>query len=206
MKSKLLLASLFSAVALAACGGSGGDATTAVDAGASAAPAPSATPAPPPTAGTATFDATCPAEARKITLVNSTVAGANSSITNDNVTLSLKYPTTAATVTVCPLAAATPGFPATPASLTALLTGTPAAAVVATGSFDLVTNKQLQITFDFGTQTAEAIAAKQMVAYTISAAGAWTRTPLATTLSAGATASSRVVAAPIEQAGFYTIE
>ncbi len=118
----------------------------------------------------------------------------------------MRYPATATTVTVCPLGAATPGFPATPAALTALLTGTPAAAVVATGSFDLVTNKQLEITADFGTQTSDAIAAKKIIAYTINAAGAWTRTPLATTITVGSTASSRVVSAPIELAGFYTIE
>jgi hypothetical protein len=74
------------------------------------------------------------------------------------------------------------------------------------GSIDLVTNKQLEITADFGTQTSDAIAAKKIIAYTINAAGAWTRTPLATTITVGSTASSRVVSAPIELAGFYTIE
>lgn len=203
MKSKLLIASLFSAVALAACGGGGsGSDVVATDAPAPSVPAPA--PAPAPAAG-ATFDAQCPDAARKITLSNSTLSGANTSVTNDNATLRVRFPAGPATVTVCPLGSATAGFPAVPAALTALLTGTPAAAVVATGEFASLTNKQLDITFDFGAQTADVIAAKKMVAYTINN-GAWTRTPLATTFEAGSTASSRVVTAPIEQAGFYTIE
>jgi len=138
-------------------------------------------------------------------LSNSTIAGANTSVTNDNATLRLRFPATSTTVSVCPLGSATAGFPAVPAALTALLTGTPAAAVVATGEFASLTNKQLDITFDFGIQTADAIAQKKMIAYTLNN-GAWTRTPLATTFAAGGTASSRVVTAQIEQVGFYTIE
>jgi len=203
LNSKLLIASLFSAVTLAACGGDGGSSdVTAADASGPSTPAPVFAPAP---AAGATFDAACPDAARKITLTNSTISGANTSVTNDNVTLRVRFPAGPATVMVCPLGSATAGFPAVPAALTALLTGSPAAAVVATGEFSSLTNKQLDISFDFGTQTADAIAAKKIVAYTI-VNGAWARTALATTFAAGSTASSRVVTAPIEQAGFYTIE
>lgn len=208
MKSKLLLASLFSVAALTACGG-GGDDTTTPDATAAAtgtpAPAPfSGAPAPAPAAA-ATFDAQCPDGARKVTLTNSTISGANSSVVNDNVTLRYKFPTSSTTVMVCPLSASTAGFPVVPAALTAIMTGAPAAVVIATGDFAALSNKQLEIVVDFGAQSAEAIAAKKLISYTITA-GAWTRTPLATTLAAGATASSRVVSAPVDQPGFYTVE
>lgn len=216
VKTNLILAALFSAIAMSGCGGGGGD-----DSETSAAPAPNEAPAAPtaPTAPiapvtqtAATSAANCPVGVRTISVTNSILAGANTSVKHESTTLSFVTPRTVFTVKVCAVQnISTIQFPATPAGLTPVLTGLPQYAVLADGQFDQLTNKQLTVNYGFPASAPEQYQNKKLVAYTQDGTGTWVKTVLATTqkpstlpLSGGLVGIE--LTAPITAPGFYTIE
>ena len=132
------------------------------------------------------------------------LANVNVTIGDTVALFQFQTPATSTIVKLCVALKSSAGFPAVPAELTAVLTGSPSWAILADGQFDQLINKQLTVNSPVTGLTTEQIAARKLVAYTVSGSGGWTRTVLATTQT---TAASGVnFAAPITAAGFYAVE
>lgn len=215
MIAKLIWAALFSAIAMSGCGGGSESDSGGGSSEASAAPeaneAPTA-PTAPVTQTAVTSAANCPAGVRTFAMTDSILAGANTSVKHESTTLSFVTPRTAITVKVCVVQnISTIQFPATPAALTPVLTGSPQYAVLADGHFDQFSNKQLTVNYGFSANAPEQYLNKKIVAYTQDGNGAWVKTVLATTQRPGTLPlSSDLVSieltAPITAPGFYTVE
>jgi hypothetical protein len=214
LKANLIWAALFSVIAMSGCGGGGND-----DSETSAAQATNeapATPIAPVTQTAETFAATsaanCPVGVRTFSVTDSILAGASTSIQHETTTLSFVTPRTAFTVKLCVVQnAPSIAFPATPAALIPVLTGSPQYAILADGQFDQLSNKQLTANFLFPANAPEQYLNKKLVAYTQDGSGAWVKAVLATTQRPGKfpTASDMVnieMVALITSPGFYTVE
>ncbi len=144
-------------------------------------------------------------------MANSFMLGANSSIAQGFTNFSFKTPPTAITVKVCVADKKEAELPATPAALTALLTGSVNSLVFADGEFDRLSNRQLSIHQMFPVDTPAEKLAKKIVSYTQDSKGAWIRAVLETTQKPGSmpaplTFVSIEFTAPITAPGFFTIE
>lgn len=206
LKANLIWAALFSAIAMTGCGGGGGETV--------AAPGPYApTTLTAPVAGTAvTSAANCPGGVRTFSMTDSVIAGANTSVADQSTTLSFTTPLTAITVKVCVVQKNTPGeFPATPAALAPILTGSPIVAVLADGQFDQLSNKRLTINHGFPANKPDQYLTKKIVAYTQDSNGTWVKTVLATEQQPGKLPLAQdlvsiELTAPITAPGFFTVE
>ena len=213
LKANLIWAALFSVIAMSGCGGGNDDSETSAAPATNEAPA---TPIAPVTQTAETFAATsaanCPVGVRTFSVTDSILAGASTSIQHETTTLSFVTPRTAFTVKLCVVQnAPSTEFPATPAALIPVLTGSPQYAVLADGQFDQLSNKQLTANFLFPANAPEQYLNKKLVAYTQDGSGAWVKTVLATTQRPGKspTPSDMVnieMVALITSPGFYTVE